>query len=183
MQGQIQGQRGRPKTELLLNKDETRVLEEWAQCSNTDQPLALRAQIIIYCASGAPNRTVAEKLRVSELTVGKWRRRFVASRLEGLKDKPRSGAPRRISDAQVRQVVALTLETPPEGTPQWSTRSMARAVGLSQSSVRRIWNAHNIQPYRATPPPKPVDGAPEEKTDANTAPAPAAAPVTTPTPE
>ena len=82
-------------------------------------------------------------------TVGKWRRRFLERRLDGLVDEPRPGVPRTIADAQIEAVVVRTLESIPEDATHWSTRSMAEVSGLSQSSVSRIWRAFGLQPHRS----------------------------------
>jgi transposase len=91
---------------------------------------------------------MAQKLQVSRPTVGKWRERFRTSRLEGLLDEPRPGAPRSITDAQVEHVVTQTLESMPEHNTHWSTRLMAQKTGLSQTAVVRIWHAFGLQPHR-----------------------------------
>ena len=82
-------------------------------------------------------------------TAGEWRQRFVERRLDGLLDEPRAGTPRRLSDAEVERVLARTLETQPQGATHWSTRSLAQAAGLSQSSISRIWRAFSLQPHRS----------------------------------
>jgi transposase len=86
---------------------------------------------------------------VSRLTVGKWRRRFREAGVDGLLDEPRPGAPRKIDDEQVERVVTLTLETLPRGATHWSTRDLARKVGLSHMTVARIWKAFGLKPHRA----------------------------------
>ena len=109
---------------------------------------ARRARIVLTCATGASNTTVAARLRVTKQMVGKWRARFVARRLEGLLDEPRPGAPRRITDGQVETVVRDTLETAPRDATHWSTRAMAARSGLSQTTIHRIWHAFALQPHR-----------------------------------
>jgi len=114
----------------------------------TSQALALRARIILECATGADNKAVAGRLDVCAATVGKWRRRFIERGVDGLFDEPRSGAPRTISDEDVERVITLTLETTPKDATHWSTRSMAARVGMSQPTVSRIWRAFGLQPHR-----------------------------------
>jgi transposase len=97
----------------------------------------------------AANKEIAATLRITEPTVGKWRRRFLAQRLDGLLDEPRSGAPRTIADADVERVIALTLESTPRDATHWSTRSMAAATGFSQSSISRMWRAFGLHPHRS----------------------------------
>ena len=139
---------GRPVPPLILEDEERQILEQWARRPKTAQALALRARIILGCADGQTNTAVASELRVSKPTVGKWRSRFLEQRLDGLVDEPRSGRPRTVSDADVERVLALTLETMPEDSTHWSTRSMAHRCGLSQSTVSRIWRAFALQPHR-----------------------------------
>ena len=140
---------GRPIAVLTLSDDEHDMLERWARRPTTAQALAQRARIVLACASGRTNTRVARELRLTKQTVGKWRSRFVDARLDGLLDEPRPGTPRRISDAQVEQMVTLTLEAKPRDATQWSTRAMAARCGLSQSTVSRIWRAFGLQPHRA----------------------------------
>ena len=140
--------RGRPKTELVLSETEREQLEALTLRRKTAQALALRARIVLACAAGADNKVVAARQRVTQQTVSKWRARFVEQRLDGLLDAPRPGAPRTIDDARVDAVIAKTLESVPAGATQWSTRSMARDAGLSQTAVSRIWRAFGLQPHR-----------------------------------
>jgi len=140
---------GRPIAVLRLSDDEHDMLERWARRPTTAQALAQRARIVLACASGRTNTRVARELRLTKQTVGKWRSRFVDARLDGLLDEPRPGTPRRISDAQVEQMVTLTLEAKPRDATHWSTRGMAARCGLSQSTVSRIWRAFGLQPHRA----------------------------------
>lgn len=107
----------------------------------TAQALALRARIVLTCAEGGQNKKVAAKLGLDRATVGKWRRRFVERRVAGLHDEPRSGAPRTVDDARIEAVIVRTLESCPENATHWSSRGMAKATGLSVSTVQRIWRA------------------------------------------
>jgi transposase len=133
---------------LTLTDPEREQLQRWARRRTTAQALAQRARVVLACAAGKANRTVAKELHLNETTVGKWRRRFLAKRVDGLLDEPRPGAPRTITDAQVERVVALTLESTPRDATHWSTRAMATRCGLSQSAVVRIWRAFSLQPHR-----------------------------------
>lgn len=140
---------GRPKASLTLSDDERQKLETWANRPKSTLRLATRARIVLACAEGLDNKEVAARLRVNTVTVGKWRKRFLANRLEGLNDEPRPGAPRAITDLIVEQVVTKTLEEKPKGATHWSTRGMAQSVGLSQSAIVRIWNAFGLKPQKS----------------------------------
>ena len=138
---------GRPKAPVTLTDDERQKLKTWASRPKSTQRLATRAKIVLACAEGLDNKDVAARLHVNTVTVGKWRKRFLADRLDGLTDEPRPGAPRTITDARVEEVVTRTLETKPKAATHWSTRGMAQAVGLSQSAIVRIWNAFGLKPH------------------------------------
>jgi len=132
---------------IVLSDDERVTLERWARRPKSAQALALRCRIVLTCADGGHNFEVAERLGIASVTVGKWRRRFLAQRLEGLHDEPRPGAPRLITDDAVEAVVVKTLEETPLDATHWSTRSMAAATGMSQSAVSRIWRAFGLKPH------------------------------------
>lgn len=139
---------GRRLPVLELTEAERGELSGLAARRNTAQALALRARIVLGCAAGEQNKEVAARLGVSTTTVTKWRRRFLDHRLDGLRDEPRSGAPRTIDDARIEAVIARTLESVPPDATHWSSRGMARASGLSTSTVQRIWRAFGLQPHR-----------------------------------
>jgi len=143
------GHGGRPKAELVLSTEERLTLERLANRRKSAQAMALRARIVLSCAKGDTNRDVAQHLGVSQAMVGKWRRRFVERRLDGLSDDPRPGVPRTITDDQVEAVIVKTLEQKPDDATHWSTREMAAEVGMSQTTIRRIWHAFGLQPHRA----------------------------------
>ena len=140
-------ERGRPKAELVLSDNERETLERWARRPKSTQALALRCRIVLECASGLTNREVSRRIGVSEPTVSKWRRRFVTKRLEGLHDEARPGVPRSITDDHVEALIVATLEQTPTDATHWSTRSMAKATGMSQSAVSRIWRAFGLKPH------------------------------------
>lgn len=140
---------GRPLPELRITVEENNRLVEWTRRRSSAQALALRARIVLGCAQGASNTQVAKRLNITLQTVGKWRQRFVDKRLDGLLDAPRPGQPRKISDAKVEEVLAMTLERRPVQATHWSTRLMAKASGLNQTAVGRIWRAFGLQPHRA----------------------------------
>lgn len=139
---------GRPTAALMLTEQERETLEAWSRRPKSAQALALRARIVLLCAAGNSNTEVAAEMRITKQTVGKWRSRFVNKRLDGLLDEPRPGTPRKLSDADVERVLALTLESAPAAATHWSTRSLAAASGLSRASIHRIWRAFALQPHR-----------------------------------
>ena len=140
---------GRPKAELVLSDDEREQLLRWARRRKSSQALALRCRIVLECATGAANTVVADRLGVSEPTVGKWRSRFVAHRLDGLCDDARPGRPATVSAEQVEDVIVATLESTPANATHWSRAKMAERTGLSKSTIGRIWKAFGLQPHRA----------------------------------
>src|SRR6266513_1882881 len=139
---------GRTKVALVLSVDERRRLESLAHRSRSAPHVARRARIILACAEGTDSKVVAHRVHVTPATVGKWRGRFITHRLDGLYDEPRPGAKRTITDDQVEHVIVRTLETTPRGATQWSTRDMAKAVGLSHMAISRIWRTFGLQPHR-----------------------------------
>ncbi|MGH9281862.1 MAG: helix-turn-helix domain-containing protein [Acidimicrobiales bacterium] len=135
---------GRPRAALVLTGGDREVLERWARGARTPQSLARRARIVLASAAEATNLEVAEQLSVSPSTVAKWRARFIDRGLSGLQDRPRSGAPRRITEEQERMILEQLRDSPPLPASRWSTRSMAQETGLSQSAISRIWRRHGI---------------------------------------
>ncbi len=140
--------RGRPAAAVELNTDERKMLSAQSRRYTAPQQLVLRSNIILRCADGLPDTAVAKELGISNRTVGKWRSRFLQDRLDGLRDAPRTGAPRSIDDEKVMEVVNKTLSAKPKNATHWSTRSMARETGLSGDSIVRIWHVFGLQPHR-----------------------------------
>ena len=140
--------RGRPVVELVLTDEERQTLQRWARRAKSSQALAQRCRIVLGCAAGKSNKQVATELGVSAQMVCKWRQRFVASRLDGLADDPRPGAPRTITDEAVEEVIVATLERQPNDATHWSRASMAAETGLSKSTVGRIWKAFGLKPHQ-----------------------------------
>ncbi len=141
--------RGRPLKPLEVGRDTREELESIMRSSSMPAGLVRRAEIVLLCADGFDNSTVASRTRVSRQTVGKWRERFRTQGIVGLYDEHRSGRPRSIDDEQVMELVRRTLETrPPDGSTHWSCRTMAEAVGVSKTTVHTVWKAFGIQPHR-----------------------------------
>jgi transposase len=141
--------RGRPIPALKLTENERESLSQWMRRPKSAQALAQRARIILACAEGLRNTQVGDRLHLTVQTVGKWRSRFVQKRLDGLLDEVRPGTSQRLTDKEVEEVLAMTLESTPKDATHWSTRSMAQACGLSHMSVHRIWQAFALAPHRS----------------------------------
>ena len=139
----------RMPTALDLSEAERAELQGWSRRRRTAQGLALRARIVLRAAEGLSNTAIAAELGIAKHTVGKWRERFARLRTDGLLDEPRPGAPRRVGDEQIAALVDRTLSERPEGSTHWSLRTMARASGLSATTVGRAWRAFGLQPHRA----------------------------------
>jgi transposase len=134
---------------IELNEADRALLLSWARRRKTAQGLALRARIVLACADpAATNTAIARAMGLSLMTVSKWRRRFAQHGIAGLDDAPRSGAPRTVLDEQVAAVITTTLETVPENATHWSTRTLAAHLGLSQTTISRIWRAFALAPHR-----------------------------------
>jgi transposase len=139
---------GRPKDHLQISDEDRALLERYVRRGTASQRLSTRARIILRCAEGRTNKEVAEFAGVTGHTVGKWRRRFVELGVDGLTDSDRPGVPRKITDDMVEDLIVKTLESTPKGATHWSTRSMAKRTGISNTSVGRIWRALGLQPHR-----------------------------------
>src|ERR1039457_7062145 len=139
---------GRPKQPLKITDEDRGKLSMIARRPKSAQAMAMRARIVLRCGEGASNSEVARKLHITSPTVGKWRERFREFGLDGLLDEPRVGAPRKITDRQIEEVVTKTLESMPANSTHWSTRLMATETGLTQNAIVRIWRAFGLQPHR-----------------------------------
>ena len=140
---------GRPLAALVLSDEERSFLEAQVRRHRVARSLSDRCRMILRCADGLGNKAVAAEIGVHEHTVGKWRRRFVKDRIEGLSDESRPGRPRSIEDEKVAEVIERTLTSTPADATHWSLRSMAKEAGLSHTSIWRIWGAFGLQPHRA----------------------------------
>jgi transposase len=140
---------GRPIAPLVLSPDERAYLERQVRRHRAARSLSERCRVILRCADGLPSKSVASELGFHEHTVGKWRRRFLKDRIEGLLDEARRGRPRTIDDDQVAAVIERTLRSTPKDATHWSIRSMATETGFSHTTIRRIWNAFGLQPHRS----------------------------------
>jgi transposase len=134
--------------EITLSVVERSELERRVRRHKIARADAVRAKIVLLAADGRSNCAIARTVGATRKTVQTWRGRFAKNRLDGLADEPRCGAPRRIGDDQIEAIVVRTLETMPPNATHWSTRQMAKASGVSITSVHRIWQAFSLQPYR-----------------------------------
>src|SRR5579884_492357 len=132
---------------LVLSDPDRVTLESWTRCSTVSAGQRERAEIVLAVAGGAGVSGTARTLGVSRPTVIKWRDRYTTAGIEGLADRPRSGRPKTIDDAQI---IAATLDPPPESlaVTHWSTRLLAAHLGVSDATVARAWRAYRVQPWR-----------------------------------
>lgn len=153
---------GRPTVALLITAVERAELVRLTKRAHVNRLLAFRARLVLACGEGATGTAVARRHRTTNATVGKWRKRFIDSRLEGLYDEPRVGGPRSISDEAVEAVIVQTLETTPKGETHWSTRTMAAKAGMSHTMIGRIWRTFGLKPhvsesFKISPDPQLID--------------------------
>jgi transposase/transposase-like protein len=153
---------GRPKAELVVTDEERGELLRLTRRAHVDRHVAFRARLVLACADESSNTMVARRHRTTNQTVGKWRRRFIENRLDGLYDEPRVGGPRSISDEEVEAVIVRTLETTPKGETHWSTRKMAEKAGMSHTMIGKIWRTFGLKPhisrsFKMSPDPQLID--------------------------
>lgn len=139
---------GRPKAELVLTEAEHGALGQMQRRGSIGAAMKLRASIVMLCVEGRDSVDAAEDLGITQQTVGKWRRRFLDRRLDGLFDEPRVGRPRTVTDEDVQRVVDTTLHEKPRASTQWSTRKLAKELKLSRDAVQRVWRAFGLKPHR-----------------------------------
>ena len=125
--------------QVVLSAEERAELEKLAQGRKFPVRVVERARIVLFAAEGKQNREIAELCAVTRRTVSLWRRRFVEKRIAGiLKDAPRAGRRRRIGEEVIQEIVRKTTQETPKGRTHWSTRSLAKAMGLSPSTIGRV---------------------------------------------
>jgi len=140
---------GRPKSEIKVSNEEREQLESWANARSMPQGIAARMRIVLLAAQGMDNKTVAGQVKVSQRTVGKWRKRFIGHGIEGLHDELRPGRPRSISDEEVSQLLKKAINTKPTDSTHWTCRDFAAETGVSKSTVQRVWSAFGVKPHRS----------------------------------
>lgn len=140
--------RGRPVAPIVLNDDERLQLLSLANSRALPHGLVRRAQIVLACADGEANSAIARRLKLTNNTVGKWRRRYRQLGIEGLHEELRAGRPRSLEDERVAEVINKALQTRPPAATHWSVRSMAEHTGVSKSTVQRWFTLFGVQPHR-----------------------------------
>ena len=140
--------RGRTLAPLALGEDDQAQLLTLANSRSLPHGIVRRAQIVLACAEGEPNASIARRLRLSQFTVGKWRRRFLTQGLTGLHDQLRPGRPRTHEDERVAEVINAALQSPPANATHWTVRSMSEHCGVSKSTVARWFDLFGVQPHR-----------------------------------
>lgn len=134
---------------LEVSEEARRTLEGWINARTSPQRIVMRARIVLLAAQGLANRRIAQEVQTSRPTVILWRDRFAAGGVAALlKDAPGRGRPASISRAKVKRIIEATTQTHPRGATHWSTRTLAKAQGISHATVQRIWDAHGLQPHR-----------------------------------
>jgi len=134
---------------VYLTPEEHSQLTSWARGRSTPHRLVLRSRIVLHAAEGAQNKAIAQELHTEPNTVALWRMRFLDLRLHGLEqDAPRPGGPTTLPDSKIRAIVETTLQSKPPDATHWSTRSLARTLGVSRMTVHRVWKARRLQPHR-----------------------------------
>ena len=134
---------------VALDEATRKQLQQQARRRSVSVRVALRSRIVLLAADGLQNVQIGAELKISVRMAALWRARFLSLGVQGLlKDAPRPGRTPAISSATVEQVISKTTQTTPANATHWSTRTMAREVGISEASVRRIWRAHGLKPHR-----------------------------------
>jgi transposase len=135
--------------EIRLTKTQRTTLQQWARGRTVAVRQAQRAKMILRAAEGKSNQEIAALLGVKDHTVGRWRKRFVEQGIAGIeKDLPRGGRPRRQREGIESEIIQKTTQETPENATHWSTRSLAKELGISQSMVHRVWKANSLKPHR-----------------------------------
>jgi len=133
---------------VILNPEQRKALEQYSRARSLPARMVERARIVLRAADGLQDRQIADELSITPEKAARWRNRFLDGGLPALqKDAPRPGRTRTITDATVKRVVDMTTQEKPDNATHWSTRTMAAAAGLSETTVRRIWHAHGLKPH------------------------------------
>ncbi len=133
---------------VALEPEQREQVESLAASRSLPHALVTRARIALMAADGMENMVIAQRVGMSRISVGKWRRRFAEVGVRGLHDELRSGRPRSIGDEKIARLISRTLRTRPQNATHWTTRLIAGKSGISKSTVQRVWNAFGLQPHR-----------------------------------
>ena len=134
---------------VALSQEQRQALERMARARSLPARVVERARVVLLAAGGLENKQIARRMRMTPEKAARWRKRFLKGRIAALeKDAPRPGRTPTITDRRVKRVVDMTLHQKPAHATHWSTRTMARAAGISEASVRRIWRAHGLKPHQ-----------------------------------
>ncbi len=133
---------------IAVTADDRELLEGLVRASTTPAGLSRRARAVLLMAEGLPGTTIAERTGYTPVQISRVRARYAAEGVLGLGERPRAGRPATVSEAKRARILALTLQAPPPGLSQWSTRELAKRVGVSPSTVQRLWRGHALQPHR-----------------------------------
>ena len=136
---------------LPISPRDKAVLRRWANAAQAPAALVRRSKILLLAAEGVANSEIAERLGVSRPTVIAWRKRYVREGLTGgLADRPRRGRPQTVRRDRRAEILATTLTPPPEhlSVTHWSSRLLAADLGISHSTVARVWAEHDLKPWQ-----------------------------------
>jgi transposase len=137
----------RTAIKIDASKEDRETLLKWRRSPTTPQKLVRRAEIILAAAEGLSNKSISKRGLGSVQTICLWRKRYAKYGIEGLKDEPKPGRPRKIGQDKIAEIVTTTL-TPPEDATHWSARRLAKQVKVGKSTVHRIWQAYDLKPHR-----------------------------------
>ena len=134
---------------IVLSDGERKTLTTWARSRTAPARLVTRASIVLAEANGVANTDIAGDLGLARGTVVTWRKRFAEQRLAGIEQEhPGRGRPAHKRKHWARTIVEVTLHTTPKDATHWSTRSLAKHLGVDKSMVARVWRAHELAPHR-----------------------------------
>jgi transposase len=134
---------------LPMTIEQEQQLESWVRAPSTPQKIVLRSRICLLAHQGVGNRQIARRLNTSRPTVLLWRERFTQSGVVGLEhEPPRQSSSQRLDETLVKKIVDTTLQTTPPAATHWSTRTLAKHLGVSHMTVARVWDRHGLQPHR-----------------------------------
>jgi transposase len=134
---------------ITLSDQDRKILRRWSRGRSTPARLVTRANVVLRAADGWENKQIAAELGITEQTVGRWRKRFASAGLAGIaKDAPRGGRKPRLRDRMVRKIIETTTQQTPKDATHWSTRTLAKFLGVDKMLVQRVWRANGFKPHR-----------------------------------